>query len=110
MNFRLHPKFAYLYENVTLRVKFLKALASLRNCNPTFNMKETRQISVGGGQIILIAGSVTSVVHCSLLGKHLLGHLGKGPEILLKTLSQKISYLFRFIIAFIIARYDSCTD
>lgn len=78
----------------------MKALASLRNCNPTFNMKETWQISVGGGQIILIAGSVTSVVLCSLLGKHLLGHLGKGPEILLKTLSQKISYLFRFIIAF----------
>lgn len=39
--FRLHPNFAYLYENVTPRGEFLKALASLRNCNPTFHMKET---------------------------------------------------------------------
>jgi len=60
-----------LYENVTPRVEFLKAHASLRSCNPTFNMKETRQISVGRGQINLIAGSVTSVMHCDLLGKHL---------------------------------------
>lgn len=59
-------------------------------------MKETWQISVGGGQINLIAVSVTSVMRCGLLGKHLPRRLGKGPEILLKTLSQKVSYLFKY--------------
>lgn len=93
---RLHPKFAYLYENVTLRVTLSKALASLRNCNPTFNMKETRQISGSWGQINVIASSVTSVMHCGPLGKHLSRHLRKRPEILPKMLSQKMSYLFRY--------------
>lgn len=87
----LHPNFAYWYENVTSREKFPKALASLRNCNPTFNMKETWQISVGGGQLSLIAISVTSV------GKRVLRHLWKGPEILLETVSQMMSHLPRYL-------------
>lgn len=110
--FRLHPKFAYLYENVTPGVEFLKALASLRNCNPTFNMKATWQISVGGGQINLTASSVTSVMRCGLLGKHLPRHLWKGPENFWKHPKRCHIYSDIQIYYWIYncTCYDSCTD
>lgn len=102
--FGLHPKFAYLYGNVSLTVKHLHHLG-IEILLPTWK-KHGKSVWVGASCLSYICNAPRSV------GKVPPEAFTKGAWNISENVIPEVIFIqiFRFLIGFTIARHDSCTD